>query len=316
MQTSLLSKLVKKDLNLLVYLTVLLEQRHVSRAAEILGVSQATMSYYLQKLRVEFNDSLLIKSKQGMVLSPLGEQLVVPLNQLLRQLDSDVYQRNFNPALAEGVIRFCTQDATLLHLLPALINDVAKRAPHLCLEFLDWPKDIFSSLESGDIDLALGGLDEVPPSVHGKCYFQSQFSAIVSKQHPLAKLIQPSLEDVIDYPQIRISPGAVGEMMLDEIIRRKGLQRRVTLRTSSFNIALESVRQGHHVAFFNRLVVESCAASPEDFHIIEIQELPAPEIYLYWNTRVHREPAQIWFREQLTRLIQDGFERLGVKTIS
>ncbi|MGF1700247.1 LysR family transcriptional regulator [Photobacterium makurazakiensis] len=313
MQTSLLSKLVKKDLNLLVYLTVLLEQRHVSRAAEILGVSQATMSYYLQKLRLEFNDPLLIKSKQGMVLSPLGEQLVVPLIELLRQLDSDIYQRNFNPALAEGVIRFCTQDATLSHLLPTLINDVVKRAPHLCLDFLDWPKDIFSALESGEIDLALGGLGEVPPGVHGKCYFKSQFSAIVAKQHPLAKRDQVSLKDVIAYPHIRISPGAVGENMLDEIIRKKGLQREVTMCTSSFNIALESIRQGHHVAFFNRLVVDTCATSPQDFHIIELQELPAPDIYLYWNARVHREPAQIWFREQLTRLIEDGFRRLGVK---
>ena len=49
----------KIDLNLLVILEVLLEERHVTRAAERLDMSQPAVSRALQRLRETFDDPLL-----------------------------------------------------------------------------------------------------------------------------------------------------------------------------------------------------------------------------------------------------------------
>ncbi|MEX1057818.1 MAG: LysR family transcriptional regulator, partial [Natronospirillum sp.] len=48
--------LSRHDLNLLVYLEVLLRERNVTRAADRLGISQPAMSNGLKRLRVMFND--------------------------------------------------------------------------------------------------------------------------------------------------------------------------------------------------------------------------------------------------------------------
>ena len=55
------------DLNLLIYLDVLLREKNVTRAAEQLGITQPAMSNGLKRLRIIFNDPLLIRSSEGMM---------------------------------------------------------------------------------------------------------------------------------------------------------------------------------------------------------------------------------------------------------
>ena len=61
------------DLNLLVALKALLEERHVTRAAEKVGLSQPAMSRALGRLRVMFKDPLLVKGTSGMTLTATGQ---------------------------------------------------------------------------------------------------------------------------------------------------------------------------------------------------------------------------------------------------
>ncbi|MGF1868873.1 LysR family transcriptional regulator [Photobacterium indicum] len=313
MQLELLQRLVKKDLNLLVFLAALLEEKHVSRTAVMLNISQATMSYYLQKLRKEFDDPLLIKSKNGMVLSNLGAALQVPLSQLFNQLDTTVYKRSFLPADAEGTIRFCTQDASLKHLLIPLLSQISVAAPNLCIELVEWPFDIFNALENGDIDVVFGGLGTAPPSIYGVKYYTSRLSVVTHVDHPFTRISSPKLEDVFSFPHVRIYPGAEGERLVDEAARKHGINRPITLKTPSYNIALETIKLGRHIACFNRLVVSTMAQDSSELVITDVEGLPEVDVYLYWNARVSKEPMHIWFREQINMLIKQGIKDLKLK---
>ena len=63
------------DLNLLVYLDVLLRERNVTRAAESLGISQPAMSNGLRRLRKLFSDPLLVRTSGGMNPTERAENL-------------------------------------------------------------------------------------------------------------------------------------------------------------------------------------------------------------------------------------------------
>ena len=63
-------KLIRTDLNLLVALQILLEERNVTRAAERLSVSQPALSKTLQKLRDAFEDELFTRTSHGLVPTP------------------------------------------------------------------------------------------------------------------------------------------------------------------------------------------------------------------------------------------------------
>jgi LysR family nod box-dependent transcriptional activator len=72
MATKPLSRL---DLNLLVALDALLSERSVTRAAERLGLSQPALSASLSRLRVHFDDPILVREGNNYVLSPLAVRL-------------------------------------------------------------------------------------------------------------------------------------------------------------------------------------------------------------------------------------------------
>src|SRR5580698_7315484 len=75
------------DLNLLVTLGALLEERNLTRAGEKISMSQPTMSGALARLRLHFGDELLVRSGRQYVLTPTAERLLPAVQEALRQVE-------------------------------------------------------------------------------------------------------------------------------------------------------------------------------------------------------------------------------------
>src|SRR5687768_10944939 len=67
------------DLNLLVVLRALLSERHVTRAAALVGLSQSATSHALARLRELYGDELLVRKGRGLVLTPRALALLPEL---------------------------------------------------------------------------------------------------------------------------------------------------------------------------------------------------------------------------------------------
>ena len=67
--------IAKVDLNLLVYLDVLLREGSVTKAANQLSITQPAMSNGLRRLRDLFKDPLLVRTSDGMTPKALANHL-------------------------------------------------------------------------------------------------------------------------------------------------------------------------------------------------------------------------------------------------
>ena len=74
------------DLNLLVVLHALLAERHVTRAAQRVHISQPAASRALARLRDTFDDPLLVRMGQRMVPTPRARALQAPLERALHDV--------------------------------------------------------------------------------------------------------------------------------------------------------------------------------------------------------------------------------------
>lgn len=90
-------RLSKIDLNLLIALEVLLEERSVTRAAQRLFITQPAMSKTLQRLRDLFNDPLFTRTAHGLVPTPKAADLQQPLVAILEQLETTILNGNSIP---------------------------------------------------------------------------------------------------------------------------------------------------------------------------------------------------------------------------
>ncbi|GLZ12016.1 LysR family transcriptional regulator [Actinomadura sp. NBRC 104425] len=163
------------DLNLIVVLHALLEERNVTRAGERLGMSQPGTSAALGRLRRHFNDPLLQREGGQYVLTPLAQGLYDQLGRMLddlqRLLDA---QPRFDAAAAER--RFVVQcsDAVLSVLGPRLVAAVARAAPGVSLDFRGIDQavvnDPLTTLRDIDVLIAPRGLFSVPEALSAELY--------------------------------------------------------------------------------------------------------------------------------------------------
>src|SRR5438309_10243458 len=105
------------DLNLLPQLAALLEERHVTRAAERSALSQPAMSRTLARLRQLLDDQLLVRTGSGYVLTPRAERIRLQLAGLMPQLETLFVAEAFDPATAEVHYRIAATDYALLLFL-------------------------------------------------------------------------------------------------------------------------------------------------------------------------------------------------------
>lgn len=125
------------DLNLLVALEALLRERHVTRAADRLGLSQPAMSNALGRLRHIFNDELLVRTAKGMQPTPRASELLGQTQQILRQVkrvfESDA---SFEPSESNRTFTVRMSDLLNLLILPSLLDRLGARAPKIGLDVI------------------------------------------------------------------------------------------------------------------------------------------------------------------------------------
>ena len=163
------------DLNLLVALAVLLEERSVSRAAERLHLSQPAVSAALARLRTYFGDPLLVPQGRRMV--PSAEALAMrrELEAILDSVSNLVVRSaGFDPTTSRRTFRICASDYLLAVLFPKLIPELARLAPAVGLELMPPSDEARVALDRGELDLLLTPEEHCVPGHPTKLLFEER----------------------------------------------------------------------------------------------------------------------------------------------
>src|SRR5271170_7047548 len=122
----------KLDLNLLTALKALLAEKNVTRAGEVVHVTQSAMSGILSRLREYFGDPLIVQVGRKMELTPLAESLVDPINDVLLRIDATIATRpEFNPLTTNRRFSVVASDYSINVLLLEVLRRVHREAPGL-----------------------------------------------------------------------------------------------------------------------------------------------------------------------------------------
>ena len=131
-------ELSRINLNLLLSLYHLLNERSVTRAASTQHITQPAMSRNLSQLREIFNDPLLVRVGNDMHLTPRAESLWQQLPDLLNQLENLFVPGDFEPAGYQGQFNIAATDYITQELLPPVLAQLQLDAPGLDLHFHLW----------------------------------------------------------------------------------------------------------------------------------------------------------------------------------
>ena len=238
------------DLNLLTVLDAVLAERHVSRAAARLGMSQPAVSNALERCRALFGDPLIERFGRSMRLTPRGEALAAPLAELVAGIGQLVRPQQDTP-LAEmrRTIRVMASDAVVGIVAPALGAALQAHAPGIVAVFRPWRSgaDAIEALRDGDAELALGVADPPPLRDVAVAELGPQPMAVLMRRgHPAAAAL--TLEAWLAWPHVVVSVEGATETGLDRMLADRGLRRHVGLVVPGFAPAIDALAGSDHLA--------------------------------------------------------------------
>lgn len=174
------------NLNLLVALLALLEERSVSRAANRVYLSQSAMSGVLSRLREHYNDPLLMPSGRGLALSPFAESLIEPLRTVIDEIETVVRATaGFDPGTSQRRFTLVTSDYMIQTLLPFAMALICERAPGVSLEVAMPAGNMDANLNRGDIDLIITPFSFISASSNSELFCEEDMVAVVSANNQL-----------------------------------------------------------------------------------------------------------------------------------
>jgi LysR family transcriptional regulator, nod-box dependent transcriptional activator len=300
----------RTDLNLLPVLAALLEYRHVTRAAEAVGIGQPSMSAALARLRRLFDDPLLVRRGRTLELTPLGQALVDPLNDALGGLDRLLrVTAQFDPAHDQRSFTVAASDYVSLILLRPLLEELYRDAPGLSVTVVPvttGATGTLAALEGGQIDLAIMPArvaDNESPNSHrrSRSLFRDRYiPAVWTHNREVGDVLDRESLHRLPYACYRSEGG--GKAYVDLQLYAMKITPRVALTAMSFAL-LPSLLPGTPLfAFVHERLLQTTSVGRQLRVLQSEMELAPIEETLYWHTAVHADPAHKWLRERLTIL--------------
>ncbi|MEV6001483.1 LysR family transcriptional regulator [Streptomyces griseomycini] len=293
--------LASLDLNLVVALRALLEERNVTRAGRRVGLSQPAMSAALAKLRRHFDDDLLARVGGHYELTALGQVLVdrtTAVCGLLERLFTS--QADFDPAVESREFTLAATDYSVTVFGAELARAFDRDAPGIRVRFTQIPVGIME--EPGALLSAVDGMILPHGIISGfpaTELFQDHWVFLVAEDnHEVGDHL--TRDDVarlpwVTYLRVYDSPAVRQLGML-------GIEPRVDVSVDSFSALPFLVAGTRRIALIPaRLAERLRGTAPVRMMKPPYESVPLQEA-LWWHPVHTRDAAHIWLRETAARV--------------
>lgn len=294
--------LSKIDLNLFVVFDAIYTEANLTRAGHILGITQPAVSNALARLRDTFDDPLFIRTSQGMVPTPMAQNIIGQVRQALNLLRTSIQHcDSFDPTAADKLFRLSIGDLNEAILLPKLFTKLQQIAPHLNIETQPIsPRETTKELASGRLDFAIDAPLNFDPQVKHNKLFEDNYVCVVRENHPMLGNGGLSVDHYLELSHIQILPRFGQSDEVDTVLGRLGIQRKIVFTAQHYLVAPLVIRKSD----LAMTVPERFARGQQNIRILPLpfEEFPTMEAHLYWHESTDQDAANIWMRRCIMEL--------------
>lgn len=266
------------DLNSLRVLVALEETRNVSRAADLLDMSQSGFSTALARLRKRLNNDLFVRISGGMEPTARAMAMVESARQVLSQVESTILEKPvFSPLTAQSEFHLALTDIAEIVFIPRLLHHLEKEAPGVRLECSSLGQgQLKDMLETGKLDLALGYFPDLEANgFYQKRLYQHTFACMVRKKHPvLSGKFDRDTYRALGHAVVA-SPARSNEL-LERLLERHKIKRRIVVRTPHYLTLPSIISESDLVASVPLAIAEYFAR----LGVVEVLPLPLSLIHI------------------------------------
>ena len=285
------------DINLYPLFIAIFEQKSISKAAQLLCISQSAVSHALQRLRVQLKDELFVRSGQKMLPTPYAEQIYHPIQTALSTIQNiAIPQHDFDPSMLQS-LKIAIHDEIEPIIFPQLVHHFAQL--NLNIQFLSSKldrKNMLADLSAQQIDFVI---DLVQPYQENL-----QFENLI-EDHFVACTLQTEMDLslYLSSPHIGVSSRRTGLLLEDIYLNRQQLSRQIFMRCQHYSTALQVLAQYPKAILTIPHSILKHLHYAQDLKIHQLPiELPKIKMGMYWHEHVRQNPRHQFLRNEILKI--------------
>ena len=287
------------DINLYPLFIAIFEQKSISKAAQLLCISQSAVSHALQRLRLQLKDELFVRSGQKMLPTPFAEQIYQPIQTALSTIQNiAIPQHDFDPSMLQS-LKIAIHDEIEPIIFPQLVHHFSQF--NLDIQFLSSKldrKNMLADLSAQQIDFVI---DLVQP------YQQNlQFENLI-EDHFVACTLQTEMDLslYLSSPHIGVSSRRTGLLLEDIYLNRQQLSRQIFMRCQHYSTALQVLAQYPKAILTIPHSILKHLHYAQDLKIHQLPiELPKIKMGMYWHEHVRQNPRHQFLRNEILKIFE------------
>lgn len=306
-------KLSNVDLNLFVVFDAIYTEGNLTRAGEIIGITQPAVSNSLSRLRNLFDDPLFVRTAEGMVPTPVAQNIIGPVRQALGLIRSSVQESEaFDPLNSEKRFRVSMTDLSQAIILPYLFGRIKREAPLIAIDsYHVRRRDLTVELASGNLDFAVDIPLTPDPQIRQAPLFSHPHVCVLRRDHPLLSDDPISVDQYLDLRHIHISSRKGGLGHVDLALGKLGKRREIAFRTQNYLATPELISRTDLAITVPRIFAEFMITQYPVKYLELPFDVPNLETYLYWHESTDKDQANRWMRELILALPEKFVRKRG-----
>lgn len=290
------------DLNLLRLFDAVYRMRNVSRAAELMDLTQPAASQGLTRLRLLLRDPLFVRGGGGVQPTPTADRLFDAVRSALATLEQALNASAvFEPLESRKVFRIHMSDIGEARFLPDLMVALRRLAPRLRIETSPLvATEVATALDNGRIDFAFGFLPTVRDTERVQL-LKDRYIVLLREGHPFLKRRRKAAALLEDLRQLEFVAVRTHSDTL-RILQMLQLDGRLRLTTEHFMV-LPSIVKSTDLAVVMPRNIAKIFADAGGYSIIE-PPFPLRDftVSLHWSRRFEADPGNRWLRKTIVNL--------------
>ncbi|MCZ6502653.1 MAG: LysR family transcriptional regulator [Gammaproteobacteria bacterium] len=296
-------KLSDVDLNLFVVFDAIYTEGNLTRAGEIIGITQPAVSNSLARLRTLFDDPLFVRTAEGMVPTPVAQNIIGSVRQALGLIRSSVQEsERFDAEVSDKRFRVSMTDLNQAIFLPWLFGKVKRQAPLISIDcYHVHRRDMNIELASGNLDLAVDIPLTPDPQIKQAPLFSHPYVCVVRRDHALVRE-KLDISTYLSLKHIHISSRRGGLGHVDLSLGKMGKKRNIALRTQHYLSTPQLVSRTDLALTVPRIFGDFLVNNVPVRYLDIPFEVPNLETHLYWHETTDEDQANQWMRRLLLTL--------------
>ena len=239
------------NLNQLQYFKILAQEEHYTRAAQMLSITQPSLSHAIAQLEEELGTRLFEKKGRNIVLTRYGKLFLPYVEESLKVLEEGVQRTRELNGSKEGIIHLAYIYTIGSNFTPKMVRNFLDAYPDYHIDFhftVGTTGDILAGLKEDKYDIVFSSYQEGEPDIEFRKIGNQKLVVAVPKDHPLAIRDSVDLRDTIAYPQIYFEKGSGLRPVIDQMFEEINQFPKVAFEMEEDSSMAGLVAQGFGIA--------------------------------------------------------------------